>query len=338
MNRIRLSNTVFEGLNNAYVFGVGAENTTLVDTGIATPETREQLESGLTDLGVSFADVDEILLTHWHGDHAGLAGEIQHESGATVRAHAADAPIIAGDAEAWDAMDQRQRALIEEWGMPTEPREELLAFLDADDGTAERSPTVEPFEDGARFQTPEGDLEALHLPGHAAGLCGFVREGETGPELLSGDALLPHYTPNVGGADVRVERPLARYLDTLERIVEGGFARAWPGHRDPISDPSGRARDIAVHHRERTENVLAVLEADGPADAWTVSAHLFGDLSAIHILHGPGEAYAHLDHLAAHGIVERTNEGYRIVESDPALDGLFPAIATDGGANADASD
>ena len=69
-----------------------------------------------------------------------------------------------------------------------------------------------------------------------------------------------------------------------------------------------------------------------------MSAHLFGDLSAIHILHGPGEAYAHLDHLAAHGIVERTNEGYRIVESDPALDGLFPAIATDGGANADASD
>jgi hypothetical protein len=137
--------------------------------------------------------------------------------------------------------------------------------------------------------------------------------------------LLPHYTPNVGGADVRVERPLANYLDTLERIINEGFVRAWPGHRDPIGDPAGRARDIITHHRERTENVLAVLREHGPATAWTVSAHLFGDLSAIHILHGPGEAYAHLEHLSAHGIVERTEERYRLLGSAPDLDELFPA-------------
>ncbi|HET7322888.1 MAG TPA: MBL fold metallo-hydrolase [Halococcus sp.] len=327
MNRIRLENTVFEGLNNAYVFGADSNTVTLVDTGIATPETREQLSEGLSSLGVEFADIDEILLTHWHEDHAGLAGAIQQAGGATVRAHTADAPIIAREPEAWEGMLERQRALLSEWGTPDRAREELLAIIERNSGFAE-TPTIEPFEDGERFSTAEGVLEALHLPGHAAGLSGFVFEGEEGTELLSGDALLPHYTPNVGGADVRVEQPLAQYLRTLERIIGEGFVRAWPGHRDPIADPAGRAREIIVHHRERTENVVAVLREHGPADAWTVSAHLFGDLSNIHILHGPGEAYAHLDHLAAHGIVERTDARYRLLDSEPNLDELFPTVET----------
>ena len=325
MERIRLANTVFEGLNNAYVFGADSNAPTLVDTGVATPETREQLEEGLADVGVAIGDLDQILVTHWHGDHAGLAGALQEESGATVRAHTADAPLVGGEEAAWAAMDERQRELLDEWGLPAEPREELLGFLDGSlQGTP---PTVEPFEDGARFDTPEGTLEALHLPGHAAGLTGFAFDGTAGRELLSGDALLPHYTPNVGGADVRVERPLAQYLDTLSGIVDAGFARAWPGHRDPIDDPAGRAREIIVHHRERTGNVLDILREHGPATAWTVSAHLFGDLSAIHILHGPGEAYAHLEHLSAHDVTEPTDDGYRLLDSEPDLDELFPAVA-----------
>jgi glyoxylase-like metal-dependent hydrolase (beta-lactamase superfamily II) len=325
MERIRLENTVFEGLNNAYIFGADSDTPTLVDTGVATPATREQLEDGLGDCGVAVADIEQILLTHWHGDHAGLAGELQRESGATVRAHAADAPLIAREDGVWESMNERQRELLDEWGMPAEPRAELLAYLDGQ--TQGTPPTVEPFADGERFDTPEGALEALHLPGHAAGLAGYVLNGTDGRELLSGDALLPHYTPNVGGADVRVERPLAKYLGTLERIVDAGFARAWPGHRDPIDDPADRACDIIAHHRERTANVLDALRKHGPATPWTVSAHLFGDLSSIHILHGPGEAYAHLAHLASHGVVERTEEGYRLLDSDPDLDELFPAVA-----------
>lgn len=325
MERIRLENTVFEGLNNAYVFGADSNAPTLVDTGVATSETREQLERGLADCGVAIADIDQILLTHWHSDHAGLAGALQRESDATVRAHAADAPLIAREDGVWESMNERQHELLDEWGMPAEPRTELLSYLGGQ--TQGTPPTVEPFADGERFDTPEGTLEALHLPGHAAGLTGYVFDGVDGRELLSGDALLPHYTPNVGGADVRVERPLANYLDTLERIINERFARAWPGHRDPIDDPAGRARDIIIHHRERTANVLDVLSEHGPATAWTVSAQLFGDLSAVHILHGPGEAYAHLAHLAAHGVTERTTDGYRLLESDPDLDELFPAVA-----------
>ena len=81
-----------------------------------------------------------------------------------------------------------------------------------------------------------------------------------------------------------------------------------------------------VHHRERTERVIEVL-ADGPATPWAVSAALFGSLSAIHVLHGPGEAYAHLDHLEAAGVVGRDGRRYELLDATPDVDPLFPDVS-----------
>ncbi|WIV67647.1 MBL fold metallo-hydrolase [Natrialbaceae archaeon AArc-T1-2] len=315
MHRITLGNTVFEGENNAYLFS--GEQIVLVDTGVAVSESRADLEAGLAEHGLEFADVDAVVLTHYHADHAGLAGEIQAASGATVHAHTADAPLIAGVESAWDDVRETHRRLFTEWGMPEDDREDLLAYLESGAELRGPDPAVEPFDGGDRLQFGDLELEAVHAPGHAAGLAMFVLETD---EVLTGDALLPVYTPNVGGADVRVDRPLERYLETLEAIATAGFERAWPGHRDPIEDPAGRARTIIEHHEERAYRVLSVLAEHGPADAWTVSAHLFGDLEDIHVLHGPGEAYAHLEHLTRDGEVEPTDEGYRI--TDDAADRL----------------
>jgi hydroxyacylglutathione hydrolase len=324
VKRIQLGNTVFEGENDVYLFGAdeNAGSTALVDTGVATDEGREQLREGLAEYGVEFADVDAIFLTHWHHDHTGLAGEIQAESGATVYVHEDDAEMVADDGANHRA-EIEERSLFERWGMPDEKAAELLDFLGRHDEIQGDSPTVEPVSDGDRFEFGGTELEVVHLPGHAAGLSGLAFEGEAGRELLSGDALLPRYTPNVGGADPRVEDPLGTYLDSLRRIIDSDYARAWPGHRDPIDDPTDRAREIADHHRERTERVLEVLRERGTADAWTVSADLFGELEAIHIMHGPGEAWAHLDHLEREGVVEELEEGYELREENPDLDAMF---------------
>ena len=312
MDRITLGNEEFEGRNNAYVLADG-DDLALVDTGIATPDVRSQLREGLAEYGYDFADVDDIVLTHYHVDHAGLAGEIQAESDATVYVHEADAPLVAGDETAVDAVERRQHEYLEEWGVPDNAREELLGFLEASAHIEGDPADVTPIEDGTVLEVGGRRLETVHAPGHTAGLCCFEIDG--GSEALAGDALLPVYTPNVGGADVRVDRPLQTYLETRERIEDGGYDRVWPGHRDPIEEPADRAREIIDHHHERTEKVLAVLREHGPCDAWTVSAHLFGDLAGIHILHGPGEAYAHLDHLRHEGVLARDDGEYRLLES-----------------------
>jgi len=312
MERISLSNRSFEGNNNAYLFADGPE-TVLVDTGDRLPGTREQLEAELGEHGTSMADIDRVLLTHWHGDHRGLAGAIQAESGATVHVHSADAPLVAGDPDAWEAMSDRQEQYFEQWGMP-EPKRELLRGVLDSVAWRENPPTVHSFEDGETFAVNGRRLTAVHAPGHTAGLCMFRTTEEGEDVVLAGDALLPKYTPNVGGADIRVERPLEQYLDTLRSTAAAAYDRAWPGHRDPIDDPTARAEFITDHHEERAWRVLDALRRHGPADAWTVSADLFGDLEHIHILHGPGEACAHLSHLEREGTVRREGTEYSLAD------------------------
>jgi len=360
VKRIQLGNTVFEGENDAYL--LDGETTALVDTGVALPDVRAELEAGLAEYGVAFADVDAVALTHWHPDHAGLAGEIQAEGDADVYVHKADASLVDGSETPLFLDRDLQRETFDRWGMPDADRERLTAFFDAVSADLSGPPAdVTTFGDGDTVEVGGAALDAMHLPGHTAGLTGFAfdpREvpdhepvgsdrrrdesgesgepdapdelDEPGEELFAGDALLPRYTPNVGGADVRVDGALAAYADSLARIVERDFDAAHPGHRERIDDPSRRAATILDHHRHRTRRVLDVLADEGPATAWEVSAALFGDLSEIHILHGPGEAFAHLDHLGDTGVVERDGTAYRLVEPEPDVDALFPTTPLDG--------
>jgi glyoxylase-like metal-dependent hydrolase (beta-lactamase superfamily II) len=309
MERLQLSNGTFEGDNNAYLFE-GSE-TVLVDTGDWTTSTRDQLETALSTHGVPFEEIDYVLLTHWHPDHAGLAGEIQAVSGATVFVHENDLGLVEGDESAWEEMLALQDHFFEAWRIPETKRTALRDHLTGPE-TGGRAPNTEPFSDGERFEFDAVEFEAVHAPGHTDGLCLF--EFDSGREVLTGDALLPEYTPNVGGADIRVERPLEKYLRSLRMITESSYARAWPGHRDPISNPTGRANAIIRHHETRAWRVLEVLRRRGASSVWEVSAELFGELKGIHIIHGPGESYAHLEHLEAEGTVERSETEFMISE------------------------
>jgi glyoxylase-like metal-dependent hydrolase (beta-lactamase superfamily II) len=312
MERISLSNAAFEGDNNAYLFADGSE-TVLVDTGDGAATTRKQLEGALADRGVGLADVDRVFLTHWHGDHTGLAGRIQVESGADVYVHDRDAPLVEGDGDAWAAMHDQQDTYFEQWGMPANKQRALRDRI-AGAAPGDLVPDVTTFEDGDAFTVDGDELRVVHTSGHADGLCIFETERDGRREVFSGDALLPQYTPNVGGADVRVERPLEKYLQALRRIADADYDRAWPGHRDPIDDPTARAECIIRHHEERAWNVLNALRRKAPCDTWTVSDDLFGELDGIHILHGPGESYAHLEHLERANTVVRDGTEYRLAD------------------------
>ncbi len=123
------------------------------------------------------------------------------------------------------------------------------------------------------------------------------------------------------------KNPLSAYLDTLTHIIEANYDRAWPGHGDVIETPAERAMEIRHHHRDRTEQVLDVLADYGSVNAWTMAGHLFGQLDGIHVLHGPGESYAHLEHLAKAGAVGRVENEYELVER-PDLNALFCERAT----------
>ncbi len=319
MECISLGNEEFEGRNNAYLFTTD-ETVGLVDSGVATANARETLKSGLAAHGLTFTDIDDLVLTHWHSDHAGLAGEIQDAGNSRVHAHRTDAPLVARGEHAIETFDQLRESSFQDWGIPEPELTELMDFLKNTNSIGGTSVDITPFNGGDQLTVGGQPLRVIHTPGHTAGLCCFDLTDGT---LLSGDAVLPEYTPNIGGSDPRVDAPLQTYLRSLRTLDECGFDRFYPGHRETITNPADRISELISHHHDRTRRVLKTLERLGPADPWTVSAELFGDLSGIHVMHGPGEAYAHLDHLHTAGAIERVDGLYHPPPKTVEIDEIF---------------
>ncbi|ERG96731.1 MBL fold metallo-hydrolase [Haloquadratum walsbyi] len=313
VHRIQLENRVFEGENNVYL--LDGDITTLIDVGIATTETRAELEAGLDEVGITLSSIDQILLTHWHADHTGLAGEIQDLSGATVRAHTDDAGIIAAGSDSTKRRKIRQRRL-EEWGVPAAKQDELLSFLDRFNGIGGEPVDVDTVSHGETISVGDVELTVMHLPGHTAGHVGYQCENKNSHFAFVGDVILPEYTPNIGGADLRVESPIKTYLDSLDQLSKAEFDYLWSGHRARIVDPADRVDTIRTHHIERTQRLYDVLTEQGTTDVWRISAALFGEVDTIHILHGPGEAFAHLMYLVEAGVAERVDKNSKTEATD----------------------
>jgi len=317
MERISLENDDLEGANNVYVFDTATE-TVLIDTG--EQSRGPALRAALENHEVTFADIDEIFLTHWHPDHSGLAGVLQETSGATVRIHECDAPLARADEEVWESYTSTQQSRLESWGVPAAKRQQLFAHRErAEVAEYPSVSSVTTFGDGETFTIGDQILEVRHTPGHTAGSVCFALGRSTTDatgrrEIITGDTLLPNYTPNIGGTDARLDQPLDQYLSSLRYLEAAEYDCGWPGHRTPIANPSNRARQIIAHHEQRAGRILSILDRIGPADVWTVCTELFGGLDGFHILVGAGEAYAHLEHLQQQGDVESVDGTYRAVD------------------------
>ncbi len=66
----------------------------LVDAGWNHPDAWAALSGGLNSLGIDVASVRGVVVTHFHPDHAGLAGQVRQESGAWIAMHEADAALV----------------------------------------------------------------------------------------------------------------------------------------------------------------------------------------------------------------------------------------------------
>lgn len=323
--RIPIRNPAFEmeGVNNAYLV-LSGDAVAIVDGGVPDPVTRREIEDALAARDLAVEDVDHVFLTHWHPDHAGAAAFVQERSGAAVHVHEADAPLVEGDPAAYEDLTAAYMAAFDAWGMPPRAYDAVAAGpgRDPEERRDAGGPVaVQPFVGGETFEIGDLAVRAVHAPGHTAGETVFaVCDGRR--EAFTGDALLPEYTPNVGGADPRLDDALERHLDTLSRIADGAYERALPGHREPIDAPEARAAEVIRHHRIRAAEIVALLEAEGPLGTWEVTVSLFDELRGHHTFLAAGETDAHLAYLTRAGILAETEDGYRTTGVE-GLDGLF---------------
>lgn len=312
MERIVLESpmSMMEGANTVYLLQRG-DTTALVDAGAPSAAIRDELRDSLARYDRTPEDVDAVLLTHGHPDHAGLAGWLQERGGASVYLHDADRFYL-DEAEQADASPGREEQ-FEAWGLPTEIGEEIIEAMEGvqtDDESAFGPPSeTEHLDDGQTITVGDLDLEVGHTPGHTQGSVIYAFDGPAGREAFTGDTLLPNYTSNIGG-DTRIDNPVERYIRSLHESVSD-LDRAWPGHREPIDSPAERIHDVVDHHRERAETILGIVRERETATAWEVATAVFDDLEGFHAMLGAAEIDAHLLYLERAGVIDATENAYR---------------------------
>lgn len=292
--RVVVPNPFFEGATNVYA--LRGSPLTLIDAGIGTEEAFAALEQGLRSHGLDVAAIRQVVLTHYHLDHFGLAWKIREVSGARIFVHREDWEAVTRYEDWQSQFHQRMRERLGEWEAPVAEVEALAALLQRSVRRLGRSAPAEPLSDGQRLPGPDGALEILHTPGHSPGsIC--IRSGRS---LFSGDHVLPDVSPNIGG-DLTSSGLLRRYLASLERVkpLEAEGLRVYPGHGAPFHDLAERAHALQDHHLQREEAIVRLLEARGPQTIYEIASGLFGRLRDYHLVLGTGEVHAHLEKLLA---------------------------------------
>jgi glyoxylase-like metal-dependent hydrolase (beta-lactamase superfamily II) len=126
--------------------------------------------------------------------------------------------------------------------------------------------------EGDRVPTDQGELVAVHTPGHTADHHCFHWPDRRA--LFAGDLLLGQGDTTWVG-----EYPgcVADYLNSLGRLRALDLDVIYPAHGPPLTDPNDALARYDGHRRARIEQVSAVLEEHPDADVEEVLRAVYGE-------------------------------------------------------------
>jgi glyoxylase-like metal-dependent hydrolase (beta-lactamase superfamily II) len=284
---------------------VADDGVLIVDPGWFAPETWDTLTAGMATIGVKVSDVVGVVVTHVHADHHGLSGRIREESGAWIAMHPAEVdtlPIRFAETVVSSA--------DHDWLIASGVPEDIAAELGF--SPASMKPFMEMVEPDVLLAdgdiVPHGDrtLRAVWTPGHTPGhLC---LHDETRNVLLTGDHVLPRISPNIG-LTFAEDDPLSSYVASLERVSEYDSAEILPAHEYRFRGLAKRTAALIEHHKERCDEITAVLKETGQATAWQVTERLtwsrgWENVKGVMRRGALAETCAHLQYMRKNGDVE----------------------------------
>ena len=220
---------------NWYLLEAGGRLTVL-DAGL--PGQWPDFVAGLARLGHAPGDVDAVLITHHHPDHAGNAERLR-DAGARVLCHPEDAAYLRGEKR----LDPLKTLpyLRRRWY-----RIYMLHLLRSRVTRVPAIARLDELSDGEVLDVP-GAPRVLHAPGHTAGSCALFLEDRS--LLFTGDALvtLDMTRGRTGPQIIRGPQTedAERALQSLDVLASTRAATVLPGHGEPWLDGVASAVKLA---------------------------------------------------------------------------------------------
>ncbi len=303
---------IMEGINpphvNAYL-ARGREGYLLVDSGWNTPDSFDTLSRGLREIGATVKDITQIVCTHVHPDHYGMAGRIKQLSGARLLMHHIEAGFIFPRYVTMQELLHETDEMLIANGVP---HEEMVRLRDATVGLEKFIVPIPPdatLHDGETISTGVFTFQVVWTPGHSSGhICLYEPEKRF---LFSGDHILPKITPNISVHPQSIENPLGRYLRSLKETSRLNIETTLPGHDEPFGNPRPRIDQILRHHEERNREILGLV-ASGRSTAFQIALETkwgtwtnWYELPNFHKRMAIFETLAHLEMMAANRRLDR---------------------------------
>ena len=228
---------------NWYVVAEGGAYT-IVDAGL--PVHWPQIGALLTALGAGLGDVEAVLITHAHGDHAGNAERLRTAAAASVYVHAQDREVLRTGKDPKPDL----AALVAILRRPA-----MVSFAaEAIRGGLTRMPAVPELSelgDGEVLDVP-GRPRVVHVPGHTAGSCALhLADGDavfTGDAVVTCNPAAPRWRqrgPQLC-VDALQDDPEQAHA-SLDRLAGLGARTVLPGHGEPWHGGIDAAVDHARH-------------------------------------------------------------------------------------------
>ncbi len=261
IRRLELPLPFQPGTINVYLVPQG-DGWILVDCGMKLPSVLAAYETA----GIRWPDIRQIVLTHAHPDHSGLAGWIGELTGAPVRMHRREGNVLNSLREpaSWLV---RQNEILRQAGVPAAQRVRIESASLRLRRHFPQQAADSHIEDGEILSTELGPMRAMLSPGHSAGhLCFYLPEAKI---LISGDQLLKVPTPHLEWDPEGCA--LDEFRASLEDISRLDAQWVLPSHWRPFRGHRTRIASVLADTYEM-EAQIRRLQACGAESPWELAS------------------------------------------------------------------
>lgn len=191
-----------QAFSNSYTL-ITENKIILIDTGME--QDLALIEANLQKNGYELSDIDYVLLTHGHGDHAGCVKILREQYGVKVGMHHGDSEAI----EPVEGLVEFTKKLLEGRPRVTSKGVEVDFFIDEDYDLNQLGI----------------DGKVLYLPGHTKGSTAILLNDGS---IFAGDSLVNYQVPT-GPVIAQVKHDA---LTSFERLKQLKIKHVYPGHGD----------------------------------------------------------------------------------------------------------